>query len=133
MNSFFFFLSELIVNRILIVFLIKLSIILKKNKTIECYQNCIYSKERRPQFKWEVNKRSFEKHNILLRSTERAPPSNDLRTLKSKSNNLLLHWTERKSFSRKSFGAKGCFLCSARTIRLQLGNSCVMQGACTLF
>ena len=36
------------------------------------------------------------------------------------------------SFSRKLFGAKGCFLYSALDIRLQLGNSCVMQAACTL-
>ena len=74
---------------------------LKCNKTIECFQNRIYSKERRRQFKWEINKRSFEKHNILLRSIERAPPSNDLRTLKSKINNVLLHWTERGPPSSK--------------------------------
>ena len=74
---------------------------LKCNKTIECYQNRTYSKERRPRFQWEINKRSFEKHNILLRSIERAPPSNDLRTLKSKINIVLLHWTERGPPSSK--------------------------------
>ena len=52
----------------------------KCNKTVKYYPNCIYSKERRPQFKSDRRKHrgalSKVENNILLHLMERAQPSN---------------------------------------------------------
>lgn len=60
----------------------------KCNETVKWYPNRMYSKERRPQFKYGTKITQFRKseNNVLLHLIEIAPPSNNLVSLSAKIN-----------------------------------------------